>query len=79
MLKIIATGAAAAPVVCPFSLTPTAFSSINAGTQTGAPIAVAKGDRIDIGVRKGACAQRARPYYDSACLYDGMRPAGEIR
>jgi hypothetical protein len=79
MLKIVTTGTAAALFVCPFSLTPTALSSISAGTQKGAPIAVAKGDRLDIGVRGGACAQRARPHYDKARLYGGMRPAGEIR
>jgi hypothetical protein len=79
MLKIIAIRAAAALVVCPFSLTPAVLSSIDTATPPDASRAAANADRLDVGARGAACSQRAWPYYDSACLYDGMRPAGEVR
>jgi hypothetical protein len=77
-LKIILTCAAAALVGFPLSLTPTAPSRVETAIPTGAPSAAVKGDRLDIGVRGAACPQPAPFYYDSACLYDGMRPAGEV-
>jgi hypothetical protein len=77
-LKIILTCAAAALVSCPLALTPTALSRVETAVPTGAPSAVGKGDRLDMVVRGAGCPQPARFYYDSACLYDGMRPAGEV-
>jgi hypothetical protein len=77
-LKTILTCAAAALVGCPLSLTPTALSGVETAIPTGAPSAAGKGDRLDIGVRGAACPQPAQFYYDGACLYDGMRPAGEV-
>jgi len=82
MLKIIAICTAAGFVVCPLSLMPAALSQVETGATIGAPaltssVAV-KGDRLDIGARGAACSQRAWPYYDSDCLYDGMRAAGEV-
>ena len=79
MLKIIATCAAAGFVVGSLSLMPAALSQVETGAPTGASSTAAKGDRLDIGARGAACSQHAWPYYDSACLYDGMRPAGDVR
>jgi hypothetical protein len=79
MLKIIATCVAAALVVSPLSLMPAALTHVETGTPTGASNTAVKGDRLDTGTRGAACWQLSRPYYDSACLYDGMPPAGEVR
>ncbi len=82
MLKFIAICTAAAFVVCSLSLMPSALSQVEIGTPIGAPartsIVAVKGDRLDIGARGAACSHRAWPYYDSDCLYDGMRAAGEV-
>jgi hypothetical protein len=78
-LKTVITCAAATLVVCPLSLTPTALSRVETAAPIGTPSAAVKGDRLDIGLRGAACPQPAPYYYDSACLYDGMRPAGEVR
>ena len=82
MLKITAICAAAGFVICPLSLMPAVISQVETGAPTAPPartssVAV-KGDRLDIGARGAACSQRAWPYYDSDCLYDGMRAAGEV-
>jgi hypothetical protein len=79
MLKFIVTCAAAVLIVSPFSLSPAARSQVETSARMVAPNGAAKGDRLDIGARGGACAMRAWPYYDSDCLYDGLRPAGEVR
>jgi len=84
MLKIVAICSAAGFVVCPLSRMPAAPSHVESDAPMGAPTRggsiAAKGDRLDIGARGGACSQRAWPYYDfdSACLYDGMLPADEV-
>jgi hypothetical protein len=77
-LKLIIACSAVALLGCSLSLTPIALSRVETIIPTGAPSAAGKGDRLDIGVRGAACPQPARFYYDSACLYDGMRPAGEV-
>lgn len=77
-MKITITCATAALFVCPLSLTLTALSRVETAIPAGAPSAAGKGDRLDIGVRGAGCPQPARFYYDSACLYDGMRPEGEV-
>jgi hypothetical protein len=79
MLKIIVIGAAAALAISSLWLVPAAFSQIEISAPIGAPGAALKGDRLDSGARAGACEQRAWPFYDNACLYDGLRPAGEVR
>jgi hypothetical protein len=79
MLKIIAICAAAGFVVCLPSLMPAALSQVETGARTRTPGVGIKGDRLGIGTRGGACSQRAWPYYDSDCLYDGMRAAGEVQ
>jgi len=75
MFKIIFTFSAAVLVVSSLSLMPAAPLQVS----PGAPSAALKADRLDLGARGGACAERAWPYYDSACLYDALRPAGEVR
>ena len=79
MFKIIFTFSAAVLVVSSLSLMPAAPLQVSPGTPMGAPSAALKADRLDLGARGGACAERAWPYYDSACLYDALRPAGEVR
>jgi len=79
MFQIIFTFTAATLVVSALSLMPAAPLQVSPGTPMGAPNAVLKADRLDLGARGGACAEQAWPYYDSACLYDGLRPAGEVR
>jgi hypothetical protein len=79
ILKIITACAAAAFVFCPLSLTLSAFSRVETTAPTAAPNAAGKGDRLDIGARGATCPRTAEPRYDSACLYDGVRPASEVR
>jgi hypothetical protein len=78
-LKIITVGAAAALAVWPLSLTPAALSQVETAAPTGAPNSAGKADRLDMGPRGAACWRTAGGPYDSACLYDGMRPGGEVR
>ena len=75
MFKIIGLITVAVLISCAVLLFPGAISKV----ESGAPDAVVKGDRLDIRARGGACSQRAWPHYDSACLYDGVQPAGEVR
>jgi hypothetical protein len=79
MLKTTITFAAAALVVSTAWLMPAATLQISADTPVTAPKASLKGDRLDLAARGGACAERAWPYYDTACLYDGLRPANQVR
>lgn len=79
MSKFVLMCATAALVISPLMLVPAALSYIETGAQKSAPNAAPKGDRLDIGARGGACAEQAWPFYDSACLYDGLRPASEVR
>jgi hypothetical protein len=79
MFKIIFTFTAALLVASSLALMPAAPLQVSPGTPMGAPSAALKADRIDLGARGGACAEQAWPYYDSACLYDALRPAGEVR
>lgn len=80
MFKVILTCAAAALVISPLTLVPVARSLSYTGTvgQHGTPEAARKSDRLDVGARGGACADQPWPFHDSACLYDGLRPAGEV-
>ena len=79
LFKIVFTFTAAVLVVSSLSLMPAAPLQVTPGAPMGAPNAVLKTDRLDLGARGGACAKQAWPYYDTACLYDGMRPSGEVR
>jgi hypothetical protein len=78
MLKLNLACAAAALALSPFTLMPQALSRVDASVQPAVVNVAAKADRLDLGARDGACAEHAWPYYDSACLYDHMRPAGEV-
>jgi hypothetical protein len=78
MLKTIVTVTAAALVSALF-LMPAAPLQVTPDTPVSAPKASHKADRLDLGARGGACADRAWPHYDTACLYDALRPANEVR
>jgi len=75
MLKTVVTFTAAALVVSALSLMPAATLQVSSNTPVTAPKASLKADRLDLGARGGACAEHAWPYYDTACLYDAVRPA----
>jgi hypothetical protein len=79
MSKFVLMCATAVLVTSPLALVPVALSHIETGAQKSAPNAAPKGDRLDIGARAGACAEQAWPFYDTACLYDGLRRDGEVR
>lgn len=79
MFKIIVTFSAAVLVASSLALMPAAPLQVIPGTPMGGPNAALKADRLDLGTRGGACADQAWPYYDTACLYDALRPAGEVR
>jgi hypothetical protein len=79
MLKTTITIAAAALVLSALSMMPAATLQVSPDTPVTAPKASLKGDRLDLAARGGACAERAWPYYDTACLYDGLRPASTVR
>jgi hypothetical protein len=77
-MKVIIAGTAAALVVWPLSLTLPALSQAETVTRADASNTAVKGDRLDIGTRGAAYSQFFRCYFDSAWLYDSMRPAGEV-
>jgi hypothetical protein len=79
MLKTTITFTAAALVVSALWLLPAATLQVSSDTPVTAPKASLKADRLDLGARGGACAGRTWPYYDTDCLYDGLRPANEVR
>jgi hypothetical protein len=78
-LKIITACAAAVLAIWLPSLTPAAVSQVETAAPADAPNSAGKADRLDIGPRGAACSRPAQWHYDSACLYDGMQPGGEVR
>ena len=75
MVKIIATSAAAAFVICALSSMPAAHPQPDINTPATVSNAAAKGDRLDIRARWAACSQRPEFHYDGVCRYVGPRPA----
>ena len=75
MVKIIATSAAAALVICALSSMPAAHPQHEIDTRATVSNAAAKGDRLDIRARWAACSQRPEFHYDGVCRYVGPRPA----
>lgn len=78
MVKIVATSAAAALVICALSSMPAAHPQHEIDTPATVSNAAAKGDRLDIGARWAACSQRPEFHYDGVCRYVGPRPVRDV-
>jgi hypothetical protein len=74
MIKTISAIAAAAFISAAIALLPGFAPQADASTPTGV-----KGDRLDIRVAASACAQKAWPYQDAACLKDTSKNAGRAK
>jgi hypothetical protein len=74
MFKTISAIAAAALIAATIAILPGFAPRADASTPVGI-----KGDRLDVRVAASACAQKAWPYQDAACLKDASKNAGRAK
>ncbi|MEA2907645.1 MAG: hypothetical protein QOI12_5032 [Alphaproteobacteria bacterium] len=73
--KVLAAVAAAALAAAVVLVLP----GFSPEVEASSPIPVGKGDRLDYRPTGTACSQQAWPYFETNCLRDRKRVAGQVR